>query len=152
MKFEDFSKQPRGLYHFDTWLYKEQVPTSLSPLPLEIYTEIDKEPSAEMIGIANDLASFASSHGEVLLDIIYAHYRRFELKGWLSFLGVPSKLSRSEVLSQVDSITLNVHSDLYASIHVDPKWDPEHKLAITFDGQFTEVNDAPFKIIDGVLS
>ena len=152
MTFKDFIKQPRGPYHFDTWLYKLQVPSSIGNLPLELYTDIDGVPSQEMINLAHELAVYAAANGEELLNIVHAHYRKFELKGWLSYWGVPSGLSRTDVLRLSDSITLNVHSDLYASVLVDPKWDPEHQLALTFCGKINEINEEPFDIIDGVLS
>lgn len=152
MTLEDFIKQQRGAYHFETWLYNQAVSTAIGPLPLEIYTEIDCAPSCEIIGVANRLAIFVSTHGIELLDIIHAHYRRAEQRGWLAYWNTPPGLSKSEVLKHVESITLNVHSDLYAGIHVDPKWEPEHKLALTFAGEITEVNDEPYKIVDGVLS
>lgn len=52
----------------------------------------------------------------------------------------------------MEAFILNVHSDLFASIHVDPRWDPEHKLCLSFNGTITEINGTPFSIENGVLT
>lgn len=94
---------------------------------------------------------FAQANGTLILDLIYGHYQYAEAHHWLEFWNVAAGLARSEVHTEVEAIILNVHSDLFASIHVDPRWDPEHKLCLTFDGTITDINDAPFLLENGNL-
>ncbi len=152
MILAEFSKQPRGPYLFETWLWGSNVHTSIGYLPLELYTPIDQQPKDSMVSIAAELAAYASSHGELLLDLIYGHYCYFKAQDWLSFWNVPDNLGRSEVLSQVESIVLSVHSDLVAGILVNILWDQEHSLSLSYEsGVITEANNGEFKIRDGTL-
>ncbi len=152
MHTSEFKKLPRGPALFDTWRWEQSVETALGPLPVEIYCNIDDLPSEAMVNLASALATFAQTHGPLIFDLVYAHYRYAETNNWLQFWKVPAGLDRSQVLSEVDSVILNVHPDLFASVHVDPRWDPEHKLCLTFDGTITQINDAPFLLQDGVLT
>jgi hypothetical protein len=52
-----------------------------------------------MVALAEELVSFATANGELLLDLIDCHYRSAEENGWLAFWGVPAKLGRDQVLS-----------------------------------------------------
>ena len=124
----------------------------LGPLPVELYCAIDTRPTDAMLSLANGLATFAEANGALILDLVYGHYRYAEARGWLPYWGVPSGIARSEVMGQVDLILLNVHDDLVASVHIDPHWDPEHKLSLTYDGTIIEVNDRPFLLDDGELT
>jgi hypothetical protein len=151
MQLSDFKKQPRGPYLFDTWLWDQSIETTIGTLPVELYCDIDTLPSDAMISLANELAVFAETYSTLLLDIIYGHYRCAEARDWLRYWNVPAGLARSEVISQVESIILNVHADLFAGVHIDPHWDPEHKLSLTYAGTITEVNEAPFRLDDGIL-
>ena len=151
MKPSEFLIQPRGPRHFDTWRWDQLVDTELGQLPLELYCEIGAQPTEAMVGRAGELAAFARSQSAVLLDLIHGHYRYAEVNNWLEHWNVPGGLDRREVLGQVESIILNVYEDLFASVHVNPLWDPEHKLNLAYDGAITEVNDSPFQLDAGVL-
>lgn len=151
MNLSEFSIQPRGPRLFDTWLWDQSVYTDLGHLPVELYCAVDARPTEEMAQRARQLVAFASSHGPLLLDLVYGHYRYAEENKWLEHWNVPSGLDRGKVLSHVESIILNVHEDLFASVHVNPRWDPEHKLSLAYDGTITQVNDAPFQLEAGVL-
>jgi hypothetical protein len=153
MRLTEFKRRPRGPALFDTWLWERSVETELGPLPVELYCDIDALPNEAMVNLVADLAAFAKSHGTLVLDLIYAHYQYAERNDWLRFWKVSPDLAKSQVLAEVEAIILNVHSDLFASVHVDPRWDPEHKLCLTFaDGAITEINDAAFLLKDGVLT
>jgi len=153
MNLAEFAKQPRGPALFETWLWANKVRTSIGNLPLELYTSIDQRPNDSMLSLAAELATFASSHGEQLVDLIYGHYSYFKSQDWLSFWNVPDNLGRSEVLSQVESVILSVHSDLVAGILVNILWDQEHRLRLTYEsGAITEANDGEFEIKNGTLT
>jgi hypothetical protein len=149
----EFRLQPRGPCLFDTWRWNHLIGSAIGNLPLELHTAMGAQPSVAMVQLATELGEFVSSSGEHLLDLIYGHYLYAQAEGWLSFWGVPSSVSRAEVLSFVDVLSLVVDEELNASVHVDPRWDPEHKLALTYKhGAITEANDAPYHLENGVLS
>jgi len=153
MNLSDFSKQPRGPALFDTWLWSERVPTNLGDLPVELYTPIDTQPNDAMVSLASELAAYSKAHGEYLLDLIHGHYLYAEMKGWLDFWNVPTGQTRSVILSQVESVILNVDSELFSCVYVNPLWDLEHKLCLTYKaGNITQVNDSPFLLRNGVLT
>ena len=152
MQLSEFKKQPRGPYLFDTWLWDCKVDTALGSLPVELYCNIDANPTEAMVDRASNLVSFAVANGALLNDIIYGHYRYAEANDRLEYWNVPAGLARSEIMEQVVSIILNVHADLFSSIHVDPRWDPEHKLSLTYEETITEVNDEPFRFENGILT
>jgi hypothetical protein len=153
MILAEFTKQPRGPYLFETWLWANKVRTSIGNLPLELYTSIDQHPNDSMLSLAAELATFASSHGEQLLDLIYGHYNYFKSQDWLSFENVPNNLGRPEVLNQVESVILSVHSDLVAGILVNIMWDQEHRLRLTYEsGAITEANEGEFRVTNGTLT
>ena len=152
MLLSEFSKQPRGPYRFETWLWKDSVPTVVGDLPIELYTTIDEEPSEAMVEIATELATYVSSHGDFILDLIYGDYLNSEKNGWLSFWNVPTGLGRNEILNQVESIILTIQSDLLATIYVNPLWEIEHKLSFTYEADsIVEVNDSKFQLENGIL-
>jgi hypothetical protein len=110
-------------------------------------------PDAAMAEAAGELAEFAAANGNLLLDLIYGHYKHAEENDWLAFWGVRRGLRRDRVLSQVKSVELTVRRGRdgrpEAAVFVDPRWDPEHKLDLSFrDGRIVAVNDEPF-ILDG---
>lgn len=152
MRLTELKKQPRGPALFDTWLWERFAETELGPLPVELYCDIDALPTEAMLNLASDLVAFAQANGSLIWDLIYAHYKHAQSNDWLSVWDISGGLARSEVLTEVEAIILNVYSDLFASVHVDPRWDPEHKLCLSFDGTITEINDAPFLLTDGVLT
>jgi hypothetical protein len=154
MHAEGFVRQDRGPYRFDRWHWPDRVRTRLGDL-LVVLTTSDGEPppDAAMTAAASELAEFAASNGDLLLDLIYGHYRYAEEKGWLSFWDVPPRLPRSRILSQVESVELTVGRDdegrCDAWVFVDPRWDPEHKLDLSYSGgRVVAVNDEPF-VLDG---
>lgn len=152
MQLSEFTKQPRGAYLFDTWLWNQSIETEIGSLPVELYCDIDKLPSESMVTLASELVAFARGNSPLLLDLIYGHYRYAEANGWLQYWHIPAGLARSEVMNQVEAVILNVHTDLFASVHVDPRWDPEHKLCLSYEGTITEINDAAFALNEGVLT
>ena len=86
---DSFVQQDRGPYRFDRWQWSERVPTSLGDLIVELATgDGEPPPDAAMAAAANELAEFAAANGDLLLDLIYGHYRYAEENGWLSFWGV----------------------------------------------------------------
>jgi hypothetical protein len=142
---EDFVLQSRGPYRFDRWQWSQRVATSLGDLVVELTSDDGKPPNLASAEAAGDLAEFAATHGELLLDLIHGHYCRAEQQGWLEFWGVPSGLGRDQVLSQVRSVVLTVrrkaNGQFEAAVFVDPLWDPEHKLDLVYhDGRIISVN------------
>ncbi len=152
MQLSEFIRQPRGPYRFDTWLWNQSVKTELGFLPVELCCDTDKLPGESMVNLASELVAFARGNGSLLLDLIYGHYRYFEANGWLQYWHVPAGLAQSEIMDQVETVILSVHADLFASVHVDPRWDPEHKLCLSYDGTIAKVNDAAFVLNEGVLT
>src|SRR6478609_9520241 len=139
MSPERFVQQERGPYRFDRWLWPERVTTQLGDLIVELTTrDGEPPPDAAMAAAASELAEFAAANGDLLLDLIYGHYRYAEEKSWLSYSGVKPGLGRNHVLKRVESITLAVRRNrkgqLDASVFVDPTWDQEHKLNLSFQG------------------
>ncbi|BEP56625.1 hypothetical protein GmRootV118_38690 [Variovorax sp. V118] len=104
-----------------------------------------------MLDLASKLAEYAKRHAEHILDLIYAHYRYAEANEWLEFWDVPAGLTRAQVMNEVESIALVVDDQLVASVYVDPRWDPEHKLDLRYEGTITEVNGEAFDLVDGTL-
>src|SRR5690606_20882698 len=109
MSPDRFVRQERGPRLFDRWQWPERVPTLLGNLLVELSTSAGARPrDAAMASTAEESVASAAANGALLLDLIYGHYRHAEENGWLSFWGVPPKLSRRQVLSQVESIELTV--------------------------------------------
>ncbi|MSU79198.1 MAG: hypothetical protein EXS16_14045 [Gemmataceae bacterium] len=79
MHAEGFVRQERGPYRFDRWHWPERVPTRLGDLLVELTTS-DGEPFPDyaMAAAASALAEFAAANGDLLLDLIYGHYRHAE--------------------------------------------------------------------------
>lgn len=150
-------RQERGPYLFDRWHWPERVPTELGELLVELTTgEDEPPPDSEMAEAASDLVAFSAAHGELLLDLIYGHYRYAEEDGWLEFWDVPPGLRRNQVLSQVQSIELTVRRGAdgrcEAAVYVNPLWDPEHKLDLAYQGgRIVAVNEEPFVLEGEVL-
>jgi hypothetical protein len=152
----EFELQDRGPYQFDRWQWRERVPTRLGHLPVELTIALDAPPpDAGMVAAANKLAEFAAANGDLLLDLIYGHYRYAEEGDWLEYWDVPPGLGRDRVLSQVESITLAVRRNAGqydAGVFVDPRWDPEHKLDLSYSGgQIVAVNGSPFSLVGEIL-
>jgi hypothetical protein len=153
---DGFSLQPRGPYLFDRWQWPERVPTKLGELIVELTTSNGGRPDVAMASAASEIATFAAANGELLLDLIYGHYRYAEESNWLAFWKVPPGLGRDQVLSQVRSVELAVSRDQHgqcdAWVYVNPKWDPEHKLDLNYrDGKIVAVNGEPFTLMGEVL-
>jgi hypothetical protein len=152
MQLSEFERQERGPYLFDVWRRKTPVRTDIGDIPLEQQSPRDETPGQEMLTVAHEIASWASSNGKYILDLIYGHYNYADRSGWLSFWGVKQGLSKFEILDHVDSVTLSVNEDGSAGVFVDPKWDPEHKLDMTFvDGAIAEVNNESFRLENEIL-
>jgi hypothetical protein len=123
-------------------------------LVVELTTsEGEPPPDAAMAAAASKLAEFAAVNGDLLLDLIYGHYRYAEENDWLEFWGLRRGLPRNRILSQVESVELTVRLDEDgspdAAVFVSPRWDPEHKLDLSFrDGRIVAVNGKAF-ILDG---
>lgn len=159
MRLEDFRKQRRGPYAFDRWQWKQRVASKLGALVVEL-SLLDKNPTPPdeaMVAVAQELATFVLAHEETILDLIHGHYRYAEKEGWLEFWKVPAGIRREDILSQV-SIELAVARDLdekapyEASVHVDPTWDPEHKLDLRYrKGKIVEANGERFVLTGGIL-
>lgn len=105
-----------------------------------------------MAEAAEELATFAAANDELLLDLIYGHYRYAEENRWLSFWGVKPRLGRNRVLAQVKSVKLTVRRGKggpEAAVFVNPRWDLEHKLDFSYSaGRIVAVNGDPF-VLDG---
>jgi hypothetical protein len=151
---DKFVRQDRGPYRFDRWQWPERVPTLLGELLVELSTsDGEPPPDAAMAAAAEELAEFAAANGDLLLDLIYGHYRYAEENNWLSFWGVRPRLSRQRVLSQVESAELTVRRGdgdrPEAAVFINPRWDPEHKLDLSYSGgRIVAVNDEPY-VLDG---
>lgn len=152
-----FVRQERGPYRFDRWHWPERVTTLLGNLLVEVSTDDGEPPPDEaMAAAAEELAAFAAANGDLLLDLIYGHYRYAEQNGWLSFWNVPRKLSRRRILSQVESVVLAIRRGDNgvpdARVFVNPRWDPEHKLDLTYEGgRIVAVNDEAYLLEGKVL-
>jgi hypothetical protein len=130
----------------------------LGELVLELSTGVGDAapPDAEMFALAEELVAFVIGSGELLLDLIYGHYRYAEEREWLEYSGVPAGLGLDQILEQVNSVKLDVSrrspGKYDAGMLVNPKWDPEHKLDLTYrDGQIVEANGEPYVLVDEVL-
>jgi hypothetical protein len=151
---DGFVRQDRGPYRFDRWQWPERVPTALGDLLVELTTsDGERPPDDAMAAAASRLAEFAAANSDLLLDLIYGHYRYAEENDWLVFWGVRPKLRRNRVLSQVESVELTVRRGddglPEAAVFVNPRWDPEHKLDFSFrDGRIIAVNGGPY-VLDG---
>lgn len=141
MKLEDFEKESRY-----GWISKEPVTTAVGDLFVELNINDRAGPPDEtMLKLADELAGFAQTHGDLLLSSIYDHYCNAEKSGHLDFWDVPKGLSREQVLSEVELIHLSVCRDkdaerAYASyIYFIPNWEQEHALYLRCaDGQLTQ--------------
>jgi len=148
-----FVKQKRTSRAFVCWHWPDRVPTVLGDLVVELFVSSgEPSPDANMAEAASALVTFATANGELLLDLIYGHYKYAEQDNWLEYWGVPTELTRDRVLSQVTSIVLTVRrhgNGTLATVFVDPLWDPEHKLDLEFrDGHIVAANGEPF-VLDG---
>jgi hypothetical protein len=154
MSPDKFVRQDRGPYRFDRWQWPERVRTLLGDLLVELSTsDGEPPPDAAMAAAAEELAGFVVDNGDLLLDLIFGHYRYAEENGWLSFWGVRPKLSRGRVLSQVESVELTVrrgdNGQPDAAVFINPRWDPEHKLDLGYSGgHIVTVNGEPY-VMDG---
>lgn len=154
MSPDKFVRQDQGPHRFDRWQWPERAPTQLGELLVEITTcEGETAPDAAMAAAASGLAEFAAANGDMLLDLIYGHYKYAEENGWLVSLRVKPGLGHNRILKHVESITLAVRRDrkgrLDAGVFINPLWDPEHKLDLAYrEGRIVAVNGGPF-ILDG---
>ena len=133
------------------WLSNPVVHTTIGDLAVELHMPSGGRPSEAMLDLASKLAEYAKRHAEHILDLIYAHYRYAEANEWLEFWGVPAGLTRTQVMNEVESVALVVDDQLIASVYVDPRWDPEHKLDLLYEGTITAVNGEAFDLVDGTL-
>ena len=113
-----------------------------------------------MLKRSAELVTYAESHGEYLLDIVFGYYLlACEDPEWLESCGVPQGLTRGTVASflrQSRSLVVSRHlnwSEPYSSaICVVPLWDEEHALNLDFrDGSIVAANESEFKLETGVL-
>jgi hypothetical protein len=163
MNFIEFEKQPRGPYHFDRWSRKRPVLTPLGPFAVELQMLGDGDtnpPDNEMLRRGSELVTYAESHGEYLLDIVFGYYLlACEDPDWLESCGVPRGLTRGTVASflrQHRSLVVSRHlswSKPYSrAIFVVPLWDEEHALNLDFcDGSIVAENESEFKLDSDVL-
>lgn len=154
MHLDGFVKQDRGPRLFDSWQWPDRVSTKLGDLVVELITgNGEGPPNKAMVDVASELAAFAIDNGELLLDLIYGHYKNAEQNKWLDFWGVKSGLRKDEILSRTSCIALVVNKEASgppdAAVFVDPEWDPEHKLDLNFaEGRIAAVNGDQY-ILDG---
>ena len=81
MQLDDFEKQRR-----DEWKSKEPVGTVIGDLVIELnLNDRSGPPDEAMLKLATELVEIAQTHGKLLLDSIYAHYRNAEESGHLEF-------------------------------------------------------------------
>jgi hypothetical protein len=147
-----YEKQPRGARLVDIWSTREPLRTELGPISTDLCCDLNAAPSSQMIDLASELAAYAQAQSSYLLDLIYSHYRFAQSNGWLVFWKVPVGLERHEVLGQVEDVRLSVHQDLFACVHVDPRWDPEHKLSLDYsESAIRRIDGQQFSLQDGEL-
>jgi hypothetical protein len=150
--FSDYDREPRGARLVEIWRSRHRLETELGCLPIELCCPLETNPTHAMIDRASELAAFVRENSSYLLDIVYAHYRYAEANDWLSFWNVPPGLARGEVLQHVDEISLVVFEDLFACVHVDPRWDPEHKLSLDYDHAAVQrIDGQAFELVEGKL-
>lgn len=141
MQLDEFEKEGK-----DEWISKEPLSSVLGDLHVALNINDRAGPPDEaMLKLADELLNLAQTHAELVVDSIYAHYRDAEEGNRLAFWDVPGGLSRDEILSQVESVTLCVSRDRDAErayepyIHVSPNWDLEHDLHLRYaNGYLTE--------------
>jgi hypothetical protein len=162
MTIAEFQKQPKGPYTFDHWVWHKRVPTPLGEFTVELQmlgTDDTNPPDEEMVRRASELVQYAETHGDYILDIVFAYYRLAGESDWLDRAGVPRGLTQQTVSSQVrDDRMLVVSRHLEwdepydSGIHVVPLWDEEHAFSLDFrNGEIVSANDSPFRIEDGVF-
>jgi hypothetical protein len=148
----DYDREPRGARLVEIWRSRHTLATELGRLPIKLCCPLETTPTQAMVDRASELATFVLENSSHLLDIVYAHYRHAEANDWLSFWNVPPRLARGEVLQQVDEINLVVFEDLFACVHVDPRWDPEHKLGLDYDqAAIRRIDGQEFDLVGGEL-
>lgn len=148
----DLKLEPRGPTRFDRWTTSKKFHTELGQLVVTIKTRADAKPDDGMLDAANELVTFAETHGSELLDLIYGHYLLAQEEGWLEFWSVPLGLSRSDAVKRLGAVALNVNgfSGAEAVVFVDPPWDPEHKLSLAVEkGRVARINGENFRLDGG---
>lgn len=160
MNHSDFKKLPKNTYAYDVWRRLEPLETSLGNFHVELHAPDDKNPpDDEMLRLADELTAYVESHSDYIWDIIFGAYRHCATTAdsdWLECCDVPEDLTRDQVREYCEPaicITRQSHNEPYCSdISVFPQWDEEHGLTLKFrDGAIATANDAPFKLVDGIL-
>jgi hypothetical protein len=135
MQLSEFFKAPRGPRKFDYWTHPAAVPSPLGDFIVELYPEIG-EPDEKMVGLANTLTIFLSSHPEKIVDKVFDHYKRFlENPSWLLSCQVPTNLQDCNLAPYMKSLNLTVSRDgirnqyeYNTCIYISPQWDEEHAI------------------------
>jgi hypothetical protein len=153
MRLAEFTLQPRGPRLFDLWKWNSNIPSSIGALGVELQTEVDALPNEQMVKTAAAAAEFVGNSDNLLIGLLYGHYKLAELERWLEFWGTPSGLSRSQLRGELLSADISVADDLNCCIFIDPKWDPEHKLWFTIaDGRIVDVNGEKYSLFGDTLA
>jgi hypothetical protein len=153
VRLADFNLQPRGARHFDLWKWNKNVPSSIGALGVELQTRIAALATEHMVETAAMAAEFVSNSGNLLLELVYGHYKLAEHEQWLEYWGVPSGLGRDQLLGQLRRADISVADDLYCCIFIDPTWDPEHKLWLTLaDDRIVDVNGEDYSLVGDTLT
>ena len=148
----EFHREPRSPRLFDLWKWSSRIMSPMGPVAVELQTRLDALPTEEMIQIARRAEIFVRANGEHLLDLVYGHYKLAERENWLAFWGVPAALHRDQLIEQLPSVEVSVADDLYCCLHLDPKWDPEHKLYFTIaNSRVIDVNGEQYALVGETL-
>jgi hypothetical protein len=142
---------------------RQRIATPLGTFSVEFHLLDDDDtnpPDDEMLRRASGLVTYAESHSEFILDIVFGHYLfAAEERDWLEECGIPRGLTRNKIAGYVRedrSLVVARHlsggQPYSSSIHVVPLWDEEHALSLEFsDGAIVAANDSQFRLEAGVL-
>ena len=140
MILSDFTKQPRGLYPFDSWVANRAIPTPMGEFTVELQMGIgDKAPPDDkMLRQAEELIQLLEAHIGTIHDKVFEHYQMVAEQG-----GFPSGLDREGILDQLEVRTLTVSRDEHADevyrsrVFIIPAWDEEHAIYLAYcDGEW----------------
>jgi|GEM_PF-4341950 len=130
MQLSDFSIEKRGPRSFETWICKDQFHSSIGNFSLEVYADIGKQPTEEMLISAEMLVHRFVVDEADLIQKFYDYYISIcsdaAWADWLKECDVASGLPLQQLPKYIRDRTLSVHDDLEQTVNITPNWDTEH--------------------------